>query len=95
MAQHYRCRPVIVPTLSARLARMIDSLVRSHVESDILRDFDTSTLKTMTSSNIVHDTDMYTQCRCVRESCILVSTNFISTVYIRHIQPIRIFIIYK
>ena len=74
---------------------MIDSLVWSHVESDISRDFDTSTLKTMTSLNTVHDTDLYTQRHSVRESCILVSTNFISTVYTRHIQLIHIFIIYK
>ena len=74
---------------------MIDSLVWSHVGSDVSRDFDTSTLKTMTSSNTVHDTDLYTQRHSVRESCIPDSTNFTSTVYIRHIQPIHIFIIYK
>ena len=76
---------------------MIDSLVRSHVESDISRDFykHTSTLKTMTSLHTVHDTDLYTHRHSVRESCITDSTNFTSTVYIRHIQPIHIFIIYK
>ena len=76
---------------------MIDSLVWSHVESDISLDFvkHTSTLKTMTSLNTVHDTDLYTQRYSVRESWIPVSTNFSSTVYIRHIQPIHIFIIYK
>ena len=31
----------------------------------------------------------------MHESCIPDSTNFTSTVYIRHIQPIHIFIIYK
>ena len=74
---------------------MIDSLAWSHVESDISRDFDTSTLKTMTLLNTVHDTDLYTQRHSVRESCIPYSTNFTSTFYIRHIQPIHIFIIYK
>ena len=48
----------------------------------------------MTSLNAVHDTDLYTHCHSVRESCIPDSTNFTSTVYIRHIQPIHIFIIY-
>ena len=39
---------------------MIDSLVWSHVESDISLDFEyTFTLKTMTSLNTVHDTDLY------------------------------------
>ena len=75
---------------------MIDSLVWSHVESDISRDFDTSSLKTMTSLNTVHDTDLYIQRHSVtHEFCIPDSTNFTSTVYIRHIQPIHIFIIYK
>ena len=74
---------------------MIDSLVWSHVESDISRYFDTSTLKTMTSLNTVHDTDLYTQRHSVRESSIPDSTNFTFSVYIRHIQPIYIFIIFK
>ena len=74
---------------------MIDSLVWSHVESDISRDFDTSTLKTMTSLNTVHDMDLYTQRHSGHEFCIPDSNNFTSTVYIRHIQPIHIFIIYK
>ena len=74
---------------------MIDSLVWSHVESDITRDFATSTLKTMALLNTVNDTDLYTQRHSVRESCIPDSTNFTFTVYIRHIQPIHIFIIYK
>ena len=68
---------------------------------DISRDYykhiprATSTLKTMTLLNTVHDTDLYTQRHSVLESCIPDSTNFTSTVYIRHIQPIHIFIIYK
>ena len=74
---------------------MIDNLVWSHVESDISRDFDTSTPKTMTSLNTVHDTDLYTQPHSVHETCIPDSTNFNSTAYIRNIQPIHIFIIYK
>ena len=41
----------------------------------------------MTSLNTVHDMDLNTQ----RHSCIPDSTNFTSTVYIRHIQPIHIF----
>ena len=85
------------PPIAPGRVRMIDSLVWSHVErlSDISRDFDTSTLKTMTSLNTVHDTDLYTQRQFVHESCIPDSTNFTFTVYIRHIQPIHIFIIYK
>ena len=73
---------------------MIDSLVDLTL-SDISWDFDTSTLKMMTSLNTVHDTDLYTQRHSVRESCIPDPTNFTSTVYIRRIQPIHIFIIYK
>ena len=84
-----------LPPIAPGRVRMIDSLVCSHVESDISRDFDTSTLKTMPSLNTVYDTYLYTQRHSVHESCILVSTNFISTVYIRRIQPIHIFIIYK
>ena len=38
----------------------------------------------------IHSVTLFTH-----ESCIPDSTNFISTVYIRHIQPIHIFIIYK
>ena len=49
----------------------------------------------MMSLNTVHDTDLYTQRHSVHESSIPESTNFTSTVYIRHIQPIQIFIIYK
>ena len=83
------------PPIAPSRVRMIDCLVWSHVESDISRDFDTSTLKTMTSLNTVHDTALYTQRHFDRKSCIPDSTNFTSTVYIRHFQPIHIFIIYK
>ena len=39
---------------------------------------------------------VYTASLCLsRESCIPDSNNFISTVFIRHIKPIHIFIIYK
>ena len=63
-ARYKKCKDIVFvigqhpPPIAPGRVRMIDSLVWSHVESDISRDFDTSTLKTMTSLNTVHDTDL-------------------------------------